>query len=182
MIYYPISDWSMFNLGCTVLTGQAKLSEAEEFAPDMVLPHFADALRNPRSRAAHSEKLPPLRHRPPRAGRQLDHGRGDAARRRRASDGAVHRARRGDGAGGRDLPRRRAPTNATAISPSAFQRYQDIRIVRTARVQISSLMMISSITPRASSGRCATRCSRAARRRNIYDRLAWLYTPPPYVK
>jgi salicylate hydroxylase len=29
MIYYPISDWSMFNLGCTVLTGQSTLSEAE---------------------------------------------------------------------------------------------------------------------------------------------------------
>src|SRR5581483_1934140 len=42
MIYYPISDWSTFNLGCTVLTGQDKLQEAEEFAPDVVLPHFKD--------------------------------------------------------------------------------------------------------------------------------------------
>ena len=41
MIYYPISDWTTFNLGCTVLTGQDKLSEAEEFAPDVVLPYFA---------------------------------------------------------------------------------------------------------------------------------------------
>ena len=40
MIYYPISDWTTFNLGCTVLTGQDKLSEAEEFAPDVVLPYF----------------------------------------------------------------------------------------------------------------------------------------------
>jgi len=27
VIYYPISDWSMFNLGCTVVTGQSALSE-----------------------------------------------------------------------------------------------------------------------------------------------------------
>ena len=38
MIYYPISDWTMFNLGCTVLTGQSTLLEAEEFEPDVVLP------------------------------------------------------------------------------------------------------------------------------------------------
>ena len=116
MIYYPISDWSTFNLGCTVLTGQDTLSEAEDFAPDVVLPYFAEPLRDSGSRASHPEKLPPLRHRAPRAGRQLDHGRGDAARRRRASDGAVHRAGRGDGAGGCDLPRQRRATNATATS------------------------------------------------------------------
>src|SRR4051794_1472770 len=40
MIYYPISDWSVFNLGCTVLTAQNTLTEAEEFAPETVLPYF----------------------------------------------------------------------------------------------------------------------------------------------
>src|SRR5262245_41908757 len=40
MIYYPISDWSMFNLGCTVLTGESRLHEAEEFAPGTVLALF----------------------------------------------------------------------------------------------------------------------------------------------
>src|ERR671920_1432356 len=42
MIYYPISDWTTFNLGCTVVTGEARLSEAEEFAPGEVLPYFAE--------------------------------------------------------------------------------------------------------------------------------------------
>ena len=47
MIYYPISDWTMFNLGCTVVTGEAKLSEAEEFSPDAVLPYFVDRCEIP---------------------------------------------------------------------------------------------------------------------------------------
>ena len=44
MIYYPISDWSMFNLGCTVLTNQSTPSEAEDFEPQTgYLPYFTDA-------------------------------------------------------------------------------------------------------------------------------------------
>ena len=47
MIYYPISDWSMFNLGCTVVTDQSTLSEAEDFEPDRVLPYFTEACEIP---------------------------------------------------------------------------------------------------------------------------------------
>src|SRR5207237_7390678 len=56
----------------------------------------------------------------------------------------------------------------------AFQRYQDIRIVRTARVQISSMMMSKlnhakgverTVRNSLFEGRTAEEC---------YDRLAWL--------
>src|SRR5262249_50008613 len=59
IIYYPISDWSMFNLGCTVLNGQDTLSEPEDFVAEAILPYFRDAhdiprrvLRIPRASAA----------------------------------------------------------------------------------------------------------------------------------
>ncbi len=64
---------------------------------------------------------------------------------------------------------------------AGLQDYQTIRIVRTARVQISSLMMHGSIMRAASSGWFAIRCSRAARQDDHYDRLAWLYTPPAEI-
>ena len=106
MIYYPISDWSMFNLGCTLVTGQPEFEDGRGSSrPTWCCRISPTAAKIPDACHAHSEKLPPLRHRAPRAGRQLDDGRGDAARRRRPSDGAVHRAGRRDGAGGRDLPR-----------------------------------------------------------------------------
>jgi 2-polyprenyl-6-methoxyphenol hydroxylase-like FAD-dependent oxidoreductase len=43
IIYYPISDWSTFNLGCAVLNGQDTLSEPEDFVPEAALPYFTDA-------------------------------------------------------------------------------------------------------------------------------------------
>lgn len=67
MIYYPISDWSMFNFGATVVTGDSVLREPKDVAPEVVLPHFPDrceipdrVLRIPRSFR---------RDRAPRAGR-----------------------------------------------------------------------------------------------------------------
>ena len=75
MIYYPISDWTMFNLGCTVLTGQAELQRGRGIRARRGAAVFRRRLRNSDARAAHSEKIPPLHHRAPRAGRELDHGR-----------------------------------------------------------------------------------------------------------
>ncbi len=58
----------------------------------------------------------------------------------------------------------------------AFQRYQDIRIVRTARVQISSMMMSRLNHAKGSSERCAIRCSRAARRSS--STIGWRGSTP----
>ncbi len=64
----------------------------------------------------------------------------------------------------------------------AFGQYQDIRIPRTARVQVSSLRM-SKLNHATGIARKAR--NRLCERRTVeewYDRLAWLYTPPGYVK
>jgi 3-hydroxybenzoate 6-monooxygenase len=47
VIYYPISDWSMFNLGCTVVTGQSMLIAPEDFGLEAVLPYFTDPCEIP---------------------------------------------------------------------------------------------------------------------------------------
>ena len=64
----------------------------------------------------------------------------------------------------------------------AFQRYQDIRIVRTARVQISSMMMSKLNHAKGVERKVRNSLFEGRTPEEYYDRLAWLYTPPPYVK
>jgi salicylate hydroxylase len=65
--------------------------------------------------------------------------------------------------------------------PRALQGYQTIRIVRTARVQISSLMM-HLLNHAAGVERLVRNSLFEGRTQDDhYDRLAWLYTPPADV-
>jgi salicylate hydroxylase len=64
----------------------------------------------------------------------------------------------------------------------AFQHYQDIRIVRTARVQISSLMMDRINHAKGIERKVRNSLFEGRTPEQFYDRLAWLYTPPHYVK
>jgi 2-polyprenyl-6-methoxyphenol hydroxylase-like FAD-dependent oxidoreductase len=64
----------------------------------------------------------------------------------------------------------------------AFQRYQDIRTVRAARVQISSLMMDRINHAKGLERKVRNSLFEGRTAEEFYDRLAWLYTPPPYVK
>ena len=66
--------------------------------------------------------------------------------------------------------------------PRAFQRYQDIRTVRTARVQISSLMMDRINHAKGLERKVRNSLFEGRTAEEYYDRLAWLYTPPAYVK
>jgi salicylate hydroxylase len=64
----------------------------------------------------------------------------------------------------------------------AFQRYQNIRIVRTARVQISSSMMTMLNHAKGIERRVRNSLFEGRTPEEYYDRLAWLHTPPAYVK
>ena len=181
MIYYPISDWTTFNLGCTVLTGQDRLSEAEEFAPDVVLPYFVDRCEIPDRvlRIPKSFRRFVIVHREP-----VDNWTtgvatllGDAAHpmvqyiaqgAAMALEDAICLGNTADECDG-DFSR-------------AFQRYQDIRIVRTARVQISSMMMSKLNHAKGVERKVRNSLFEGRTAEEFYDRLAWLYTPPPYVR
>jgi salicylate hydroxylase len=181
MIYYPISDWSMFNLGCTVLTGQDKLGEAEEYAPDAVLPYFVDRCEIPGRvlRIPKSFRRFVIVHREPvdnwTAGAATLLG--DAAHpmvqyiaqgAAMALEDAICLAGCADECGG-DFP-------------EAFRHYQDIRIVRTARVQISSMMMSKLNHAKGVERKVRNSLFEGRTAEEHYDRLAWLYTAPSYVK
>ena len=181
MIYYPISDWSMFNLGCTAVTGETQLYEAEDYGPEVVLPYFADRCDIPDRvlRLPKSFRRYVIMHREP-----VDNWTagvatllGDAAHpmvqyiaqgAAMALEDAICLGNVVDECGGNFA--------------LAFQRYQDIRIVRTARVQISSMMMSKLNHAKGVERKVRNSLFDGRTTEQYLDRLAWLYKAPPYVK
>ena len=181
VIYYPISDWSMFNLGCTVVTGQSTLCEPEDFTPEVVLPYFKEACEIP----ARVLDIPKsfrrfvIVHREPVDNWSLGPTTllGDAAH---------------------PMPQYIAQGAAMALEDAiclagavneyegnftrAFEHYQEIRIVRTARVQISSLMMDKLNHAKGIERKVRNSLFEGRTADEYYDRLAWLFRPPAYVK
>ena len=181
MIYYPISDWTTFNLGCTVLTGQDKLSEAEEFAPDAVLPYFVERCEIPDRilRIPKSFRRFVIVHREPVANWTM----GAATLLGDAAHPMVQYIAQGAAMALEDaICLGAAADECDGDFARAFQRYQDIRIVRTARVQISSMMMSKLNHAKGVERKVRNSLFEGRTPEEYYDRLAWLYTPPPYVR
>jgi salicylate hydroxylase len=181
MIYYPISDWSMFNLGCTAVTGQATLSEAEEFAPDAVLPLFHGGCETPMRviRIPKSFRRFVIVHREPVDNWCL----GAATLLGDAAHPMVQYIAQGAAMALEDaICLGNAAHEYDGDFACAFQRYQDVRIIRTARVQISSLMMTKLNHAAGVERRVRNSLFEGRGAEEWYDRLAWLYVAPPYVK
>src|SRR4029078_7020858 len=64
----------------------------------------------------------------------------------------------------------------------AFRRYQELRLVRTARVQISSAMMTKLNHAKGVERKVRNSLFEGRTPEEWYDRLAWLYAAPFYVK
>ena len=181
MIYYPISDWSMFNLGCTVVTGETRLHEPADFASEAVLPHFDDRCQIPDRvlRIPKSFRRFVIVHREP-----VDNwSAGPVTLLGDAAHPMVQYIAQGAAMALEDaICLGNVAHECDGDFASAFRRYQDIRIVRTARVQISSMMM-TKLNHAKGVGRKVRNSLFEGRTVEQYlDRLAWLYTPPPYVK
>ena len=104
------------------------------------------------------------------------HGRVDAARRRRASDAAIPRARRRHG--DRGCRRARATRSRAAGDDyaSAFQRLQSgARYLRTARVQLYARLYGEFYHAERRAGRSAQRAAEAEARQEAGEGMAWLY-------
>src|SRR3954463_12012243 len=181
MIYYPISDWTTFNLGCTVLTGEDELSETEEFAPDVVLPYFVDRCEIPDRvlRIPKSFRRFVIVHREPVDNWTM----GAATLLGDAAHPMVQYIAQGAAMALEDaICLGNVTDECDGDFARAFQRYQDIRIVRTARVQISSMMMSKLNHAKGVERKVRNSLFQGRTAEEFFDRLAWLYTPPPYVK
>src|SRR4029079_12229677 len=180
MIYYPISDWTTFNLGCTVVTGEAKLGEAAEFAPEAVLPYFVDRCEIP-DRVLHipkSFRRFVIVHREPADNWSV----GPATLLGDAAHPMVQYIARGAAMALEDaVCLGNIAHECDGDFSAAFRRYQDIRIVRTARVQISSMMMTKLNHAKGVERRVRNSLFEGRTTEQYLDRLTWLYRAPPYV-
>jgi 2-polyprenyl-6-methoxyphenol hydroxylase-like FAD-dependent oxidoreductase len=66
--------------------------------------------------------------------------------------------------------------------PAAFAAYQATRIVRTARVQLSSLMLDRIYHVKGVERLVRNSMFDARTAKEYYERLSWLFTSPAYVK
>jgi salicylate hydroxylase len=180
IIYYPVRDWKLFNFAATVRTGQTEVDETTPAEPAEALALFPH--NSPESlrvmRIPDSFRRYVIRHREP--GERWVDGSvallGDSAHAMvqfiaqgaaMALEDAVCLALCVDEAGG-DFP-------------AAFLRYQDLRLVRASRVQISSLMMDRILHPSGVARRVRNSLFEGRSTEESYERLAWLYVPPDYV-
>lgn len=183
LIYYPVRDWKMFNFGITVHAGDTPVDESTE-AP------VEEALNNPLIAAYCAAPLSVAR--VAKGFRRWIIRRREPAS--RWSTGPVTLL--GDGA--HPMVQFIAQGAAAALEDAiclavkaeesggdfteAFKRYEATRIVRASRVQISSWLM-NSILHAGGVERLVRNSIFAGRTpQESYDRLAWLYTAPEYVR
>jgi salicylate hydroxylase len=181
VIYYPVRDWSMFNLGGTVVTGQTALDESEDVPPRTVLPLFAGSCATPLRvlRIPKRFRRYVIVHRQPVENWSMGPSTllGDAAHPmvQYIAQGAAMALEDAICLAG-------AANECNGDFAQAFRRYQDLRIVRTARVQISSLMMDRLNHAKGLERKVRNSLFEGRTDEEYYDRLAWLYAPPRYVK
>jgi 3-hydroxybenzoate 6-monooxygenase len=179
LIYYPIRDWRQFNVGATVVTGARSVDPNDEAPPTEVLEHFRLNCEIPLRVLSIPRQFKRwlIRHREP-----VDNWtRGPVTLLGDAAHPMVQYAAQGAAQALEDSICLAAATDqADGDFPAAFQKYQAIRIVRSARVQISSMML--DIILHAGGVRRLVRNSifEGRTQKDHYDRLSWLYKCPDY--
>jgi salicylate hydroxylase len=182
IVHYPLRGWKLFNLVATVVRPHSGAGHNEEAPPEEVLPLFAHNCDKPMSilRTPRAFRRWMLRYREP-VGRWTE-GRvallGDAAHlmlqymaqgAAMALEDAVCLAACADAAEG-DFAH-------------GFARYQEMRIVRASRVQISAKLL--GMVFHAADGverRVRNDIYRGRPPERYYDALEWVFTAPEYVR
>jgi salicylate hydroxylase len=181
IIYYPVRDGTVFNLGGTVVTSQTWLNDAEDVPPHHVLPQFPGSCATPLRvlRIPKRFRRYVIRHREP----VENWSAGPATLLGDAAHPMVQYIAQGAAMALEDaICLAGAVHEQDGDCAKAFQRYQDARIVRTARVQLSSLMMDRLNHAKGVERKVRNSLFEGRTPEEFYDRLAWLYTPLPYVK
>jgi salicylate hydroxylase len=181
IIYYPVRDWALFNLGGTVVTGQATFDESEEVTPHHVLPRFTGCYATPLRvmRIPKRFRRYTIVHREPVENWSM----GPTTLLGDAAHPMVQYIAQGAAMALEDAICLAAEADACHGNfAQAFGRYQDIRIVRTARVQISSTMMTKLNHAKGVERKVRNSLFEGRTIEDYLDRIAWLYTAPPYVK
>lgn len=181
IIYYPVRDWKVFNFGATVVTGQTSIDEEEEALPEEALPLFSRncdtplrVLRIPRRFRRYL-----IRYREPVDNWSM----GPVTLLGDAAHPMVQYIAQGAAMALEDALCLGVAVDACGGDfDQAFKRYQAVRIVRSARVQISSLLMDRIYHASGVARLVRNSLFEGRTMAEHYGRLAWLYTAPPYVR
>jgi salicylate hydroxylase len=179
IIYYPVSDWTMFNLGVTINADASAYSEGLA-DPAEVIELLRDCCDEPLEvvQIPKSFQRYIIRHRQPIA----NWSQGVVTLLGDAAHPMVQYIAQGAAMALEDaMCLAEAVNDASGDIAEAFRQYQAVRIVRSARVQISSLLMDRIY--HASGVERLVRNSMFELRTaaEYYDRLQWLYRAPDYV-
>lgn len=181
IVHYPLRGWKLFNLVATVVRDSASTGHNEEALPEEVLPLFARNCAKPLSilRVPKSFKRWMLRFREP-----VDNWTqgpvtllGDAAHLmlQYFAQGAAQSMEDA-------IALAAAADEADGDFPAAFQRYQQMRVVRASRVQISS-QLLGLLYHAAGAARLVRNDLYQGRpAEKYYDALDWIFSPPDYVR
>jgi len=181
IIYYPVRDWTVFNFGGTVVTGQTAINEDEEALPEEVLPLFSGNCDTPLRvmRVPGRFRRFLIRYREPAGNWSM----GPVTLLGDAAHPMVQYIAQGAAMALEDaICLAVTADECDGDFAAAFERYQEIRIVRSARVQLSSLMMDKIYHASNVARQVRNSIFEGRTPADHYDRLAWLYTAPPYVR
>jgi len=176
-----VRDWTVFNLGGTVVTGATTQRDDDDVSPNHVLPLFPGSCATPLRvlRIPKRFRRYVIQHREP----VENWSAGAATLLGDAAHPMVQYIAQGAAMALEDaICLGVAANESNGDFAQAFRRYQEVRIVRTARVQISSLMMDRLNHAKGVERKVRNSLFEGRTAEEYYDRLAWLYTPPPYVK
>ena len=181
IVHYPLRGWKLFNLVATVVREQAGRGHNEEAPPEEVLPLFTKNCDKPLSilRVPKSFKRWMLRFRDPVENWTL----GPVTLLGDAAHLMLQYFAQGAAQSMEDAIALAAAADATdGDFPAAFHRYQEMRLVRASRVQISS-QLLGLLYHAAGAARLVRNDlyqGRSAER--YYDALDWIFCAPDYVR
>jgi len=181
IVHYPLRGWKLFNLVATVVREQAGAGHNEEAPPEEVLPLFAQNCAKPLSilRVPKSFKRWMLRFREP----VENWTSGPVTLLGDAAHLMLQYFAQGAAMSMEDAVALAAAAGETEGDfPAAFQRYQEMRLVRASRVQISS-RLLGLLYHAAGAARLVRNDlyqGRSAER--YYDALDWIFSAPEYVR
>jgi 2-polyprenyl-6-methoxyphenol hydroxylase-like FAD-dependent oxidoreductase len=183
IVHYPLRGWKLFNLVATVIGKHSSGGHNEEASPEEVLPLFAHYCEQPTSlmRTPATFKRWMLRYREP-----VDNWtQGPVALLGDAAHFMLQYMAQGAAMALEDAVCLAACADAAEGDfEKAFRRYQDLRLVRASRVQISANRLIGQIFHAADGVPRLVRNDiyRNRSAESYYDALSWVFTAPDYVK
>ena len=181
VVHYPLRGWKLFNVVATVVRPEAGSGHNEEATPDEVLPSFAASCEKPLSilRVPRGFRRWMLRFREPTS----NWSRGPVTLLGDAAHLMIQYAAQGAAMALEDaVCLAAAADEADGDLASAFHAYQERRLVRASRVQLSASLL--GLLYHASGVARLVRNDMYAGWQGArqYQALDWIYQPPDYVR